>query len=74
MGEIPCTNTFFPSYMHSFAITDHWIVVVEQPLVVSWTFKLAHNSKFTRNPGERGGDGSGLGDKQAGLLSTQMEG
>ena len=71
VGEIPCTNSFFPSYMHSFAITDHWIVVVEQPLVVSWTSKLAH--KIIRNSGERGGDGSGLGDKQAGLLCTQME-
>ena len=70
VGEIPCTNSFFPSYMHSFAITEHWIVVVEQPLVVSWTSKLAHNSKFIRNTGERGGDGSGLGDKQAGLLGT----
>ena len=35
VGDIPCSNSFFPSYMHSFAITDHWIVVIEQPLVVS---------------------------------------
>ena len=36
VGDIPCSNSFFPSYMHSFAITDQWIVVIEQPLVVSW--------------------------------------
>jgi len=41
VGDIPCTNTFSPSYMHSFAITDHWIVVVEQPLVVSVTAMTA---------------------------------
>ena len=35
VGDIPCTNRFAPSYMHSFAITDRWIVVVEQPLTVS---------------------------------------
>lgn len=34
IGSIPTTRKFFPSYFHSFFITDHYIIFVEQSLVI----------------------------------------
>ena len=70
VGDIPCTNSFSPSYMHSFAITDHWMVVVEQPLVVSRR-RIPSNSGL--QTGERGGNDSCFGDSQTRFFRSQME-
>merc|ERR1712106_117779 len=35
LGEVPCNRMFNPGYMHSFSITDNFIILVEQPLTVS---------------------------------------
>uniref|UniRef100_A0A131Y215 Putative beta beta-carotene n=1 Tax=Ixodes ricinus TaxID=34613 RepID=A0A131Y215_IXORI len=35
VGRIPMQSRFFPSYIHSFAMTENWLVVLEQSLVLS---------------------------------------
>ena len=35
LGEVPCSRMFHPGYMHSFSITDNYIILIEQPLSVS---------------------------------------
>lgn len=35
LAKIPSRWTFNPSYMHTFAVTEHYVVLVEQCLCVS---------------------------------------
>jgi carotenoid isomerooxygenase len=35
LTKIPSRWAFNPSYMHTFAITDHYIILIEQSLCVS---------------------------------------
>ncbi|CAN7939084.1 unnamed protein product [Ixodes hexagonus] len=35
VGKIPMQSRFFPSYTHSFAMTENWLIVVEQSVVVN---------------------------------------
>lgn len=45
LASIPVTRPFFPSYYHSFCMTENYIVFIEQPLVVSVpTITLQHFS------------------------------
>lgn len=35
VASIKCRWPFHPGYMHSFGITEHYFVIVEQPLCIS---------------------------------------
>lgn len=34
VARINCTSATEPNYMHSFAITEHYFVIIEQPLII----------------------------------------
>lgn len=53
VAKIPIRWTFNPSYMHSFAITDNYFIIIEQPFSISVMnvlkakyYKLEHTSIF----------------------------
>uniref|UniRef100_A0A023GD01 Putative beta beta-carotene n=1 Tax=Amblyomma triste TaxID=251400 RepID=A0A023GD01_AMBTT len=35
MTEVPLKSQLYPSYIHSFAVTQNWIVLIEQSLIIS---------------------------------------
>ena len=37
VAEVRCSRLFHPGYMHSFSITDNFVILIEQPLTVSVT-------------------------------------
>lgn len=41
LAKIPCRWPINPSYMHAFAVTDNYIIIIEQPLCISLV-KMAH--------------------------------
>lgn len=40
VASIPASWKLNPSYMHTFGITDHFFVIVEQPLSISFSSML----------------------------------
>ncbi|KAK8759390.1 hypothetical protein V5799_002979 [Amblyomma americanum] len=35
MAEVPMSSRLYPSYIHSFAITENWLVLLEQSLIIN---------------------------------------
>lgn len=48
VAEIPTRWNFYPSYMHSFGITENFFVIVEQPMTISTPAMM--RSRFTKEP------------------------
>ncbi|CAF3334375.1 unnamed protein product [Rotaria socialis] len=48
LAKIPCRWPINPSYMHTFAVTDNYIILIEQSLCISLT-QMAHLT-ITRGP------------------------